>query len=106
MLEKKLSRSEIVDLLKVGRKTYSTHFTLIYKEGSPEDPFYSPVFVASKKIWKSAVYRNKAKRRAREAFRKFLKDKEIKNKQRVFLLKKPIVEEDFKILVREFGKFS
>ncbi len=73
-----------------------------------EKPGFFVYFVAKKKVFKTAVYRNKAKRIARHAFLEakrsvFEKEgfKDI-NKQVIFFLEKDIIQQSFETIVKSF----
>lgn len=62
-------------------------------------------FVAKKKIFKTAILRNKAKRRARHAFKKSLQDiGDIGSKtySLIFFLERDIIQESFNNIVQSF----
>ncbi len=76
-----------------------------------EKPGFFVYFVAKKKIFKTAVIRNKAKRLARHGFSEAKKeilnnDKDFvfKNKQVIFFLKNGIIQESYTNIVKNFIK--
>ncbi len=93
-----LTSNTIKEISIKGKKTYSPFFTYM----APVKGFYleRPAFVASKKEFKTAVLRNKAKRRARSAFFSIFGNK--KAVFGLFLLKKAILKEKFSSLCDSF----
>lgn len=83
----RLSRREIELIIKNGKSIHSPLFgaKLLYPSGSLNSVSKAS-FVASKKLFPLAVTRNKVKRKARESFRKIIK--EIKPVNAVIFLKK------------------
>jgi len=94
-----LTRAEIVDVIKNGKPLHSLAFTMKTVSGESIKNI-KIAFIAPKKIFPTAVLRNKAKRRAKEIVRKLLRD--FKNAKYVFLLKKQAVEMDTKTLTEAF----
>jgi ribonuclease P protein component len=76
MLPKKerLNRTEFNRFFSLGTRLHSPSLMLIYHT---DDAFHASA-VASKKIWKSAVLRNKFRRRVYDAMRQFHKEKPLK----------------------------
>lgn len=97
----RLSRAEIEFVVKNGKNSHFSSFSLKYTYFSSNTK-PKVAFVASKKIFKTAVERNKAKRRAREAFRRVVLDS--KPYFMVFFLKKVILDIPFKSLESEFAQ--
>lgn len=95
-----LTSNIIKEISMRGKKTYSPFFTYV----APVSGFFleKPAFIASKKEFKTAVLRNKAKRRARNAFCSiFLGKKGIFG---LFLLKKDILKEKIPLISESFKR--
>jgi len=60
-------RPEILSLQRIGKKLYSKHFLIILSPA--EQPLNRLAVTVSKKVHKSAVRRNRVKRKIREIFR-------------------------------------
>ena len=84
-----------------GKKTYSPFFT--YVAPIKDFSLKKPAFIASKKEFKTAVLRNKAKRRAKSAFFNAFGGR--KDKFGLFLLKKDILSEKIASISETFKVF-
>jgi len=115
MTIKRLSPSQIALIMKKGRAYNSGSFLFKTKEGcllnnseteSTTNLMFLGAFVSSKKVFKTAVDRNRSRRKIKEAFIKVIKDL-LDKKQNlyipefVFLTKKTIIKEDFKNIIKE-----
>lgn len=62
-------------------------------------------FVAPKKVFKTAVARNRAKRRGRALFQALLKEQRVSPGQKlVFVLRPPTIQQDFAVLLDEMKR--
>ena len=104
MLKKnhKLSRSDFTTVFETRKVHSSPHFTLRVSKMSSWDDFGVSV-VVSKKVEKSAVYRNRAKRRTYYALKILSESFKIPFKG-VFVMKKSVLGVDFYDLETEIEK--
>jgi ribonuclease P protein component len=86
----RLSAKEFNLVVKTGREVYSPIFTIKYVPAS--DFKFSPS--APKKIFKTAVSRNRVRRRIYAAVRKIISKKNIKPNMIVLIVKKDIKDID------------
>lgn len=96
----RLTRAEIEGIIKNSKVVHTPYFSVrvLYNN----EVTSKGAFVVSKKNFKTAVIRNKAKRRSREAFREV--SGKIKNSYSVFFLKKNILDISVKDLGEEILK--
>jgi ribonuclease P protein component len=99
----RLSREELSKVLKNGRVTHGSFFTIrMYDLG---DNLLKTAFIISKKELKHSVDRNLAKRRARMAIRANIES--LPSYGIAIMLKKQAKSMDFKEMVEEFrGKLA
>ncbi len=99
----RLPKNDIKFILKKGDTIHSRLF--IVKSLNSENPFPRATVIASKKIEKRAVKRNKLRRRTYEAFRLLLKEKDIlPKKDFIFIAKTGILEKDFWEIKNDLNK--
>lgn len=96
----RLSREEIDKVIKSGVFKNSAFFSV--KTTQNQDKSVKSAFVISKKEEKSSVLRNKAKRRARVAFRRALE--QVLAKKVVIFLKKQAITAPIDDMVSEFNR--
>ena len=81
----RLKAEDVALLMETGRALSSGSFLLKYLKKGQTEPFYIG-FIAPKKVFKTAVLRNQAKRRGRAIFQGFYKENpEISAKKGLFL---------------------
>lgn len=92
---------EFKQVLSKGKTIQGKLFAIKILESAQPKPTKIGI-ITSKKIAKQAVYRNRARRRLREAIRTHLKN--LRNGFLVVILtKKEIVESDYKTILEEVG---
>ncbi len=95
--EKRIKKSkEIIEVFKKGKRRETSLFSLLYKKNNLG---YDRLAVVVNKKFGSAVERNRARRRIREIFRLFRRDKGY---DIVVYLKPPAKEADFNRLKEAF----
>lgn len=92
----RLPRAAIAEVVHKGKSTHTSLFTLKTLPSLEKGPLFA--FVASKKVFKQAVMRNKAKRRIKAVISGF-KDRLVPFSG-VFLLKKDIITCDFNDIIK------
>ncbi len=97
----RLSKEDIEVLIKQQKSLNSSHFTAKMAISDSREGI-KVAFIASKKIFTTAILRNKAKRRAREVFRKVLP--EIGLIKAIFILRKSILDAKIADLSADFAK--
>lgn len=98
--EKRLTKGEIEEVLSKGRRVNFSLFSVSWLKTTEKTTKFA--FVVSKKQYKQAVLRNKAKRRLRECVRKNL----FSSGKYVFFAKNTINEAPFSELKEEISKSS
>lgn len=96
----RLSKKEIEEVISKGRRASFSSFSVSYIKTSEKKTKFA--FVVSKKQYKKAVFRNKAKRRLRDLVRKT----EFSEGNYVFFAKNNINQELFSKLKEEVIKTS
>lgn len=97
--KERLSRKEFNRFFSFGKKIPSASFTLVY---TPHEKLYTSV-VVSKKTARTAVARNKARRRVYDIVRKARDEQNIHGVY-IFLTKSSVVHTDYATLKEEVRK--
>lgn len=97
--KKRLNRQEFNRFFSVGTRFHSPSFMLIY---SPDTVFHASA-VASKKIWKTAVERNKFRRRVYDVLRKYEAENSTQGAY-IFIAKKPAEHATYADLKNEMSE--
>lgn len=98
---KRLDARSVAEVMLEGKAVQSSSFLLkMVNNGSTKGLFAG--FIASKKIFKSAVERNKAKRRMRAVLQQLIKKQTAKESYKIaFLMRKEVLTKEYKQLVEE-----